>query len=258
MAIARCALHRDGRRSVLSGLLQLYVRVWCVGAENQHHGHTAMPTRLASVDRAVNELRGIAMNDRHAHTAMSGCWLMGLGRASATPTRPVTNVNPSSHQLAAPDHEDKPARGHALVTWRDGPMRARPLLGCSEPPERPTRCGCPPARPLDQHISLGGDLVEHGGEAGGQAPRRRREHQKARPGLRAHGCRSAARSSVALSWSAPSGARQLHVGCAGASAAQRPPQRAAGGIPLPNLLTLPRRRVGPGLVGLALRVTQCF
>ena len=110
---------------------------------------------------------------------------MGLGRASATPTRPVTNVNPSSHQLAAPDHEDKPARGHALVTWRDGPMRARPLLGCSEPPERPTRCGCPPARPLDQHISLGGDLVEHGGEAGGQAPGRRREHQKARPGLRA-------------------------------------------------------------------------
>ena len=86
MAIARCALHRDGRRSVLSGLLQLYVRVWCVGAENQHHGHTAMPTRLASVDRAVNEPRGIATDDRHVCTAMLGRWRMGFSRASATPT----------------------------------------------------------------------------------------------------------------------------------------------------------------------------
>ena len=102
MAVVRGTLHRDGRGSGFCGHWQLDVRVWCVRAENQHQGHTAMPTRLASVDRAVNELRGIAMDDRHAHAAMSGFWLMGMGRASATPatpTRPVTNVNPSSHQL---------------------------------------------------------------------------------------------------------------------------------------------------------------
>ena len=44
MAVARGALHRDGRGSQLSGPWQLDVRVWCVRAESQHHGHTAMPT----------------------------------------------------------------------------------------------------------------------------------------------------------------------------------------------------------------------
>ena len=87
MAIARCALHRDGRRSVLSGLLQLYVRVWCVGAENQHHGHTAMPTRLASVDRAVNEPRGIAMDDLHARRHV-GALAHGVGPGLGQPKGP--------------------------------------------------------------------------------------------------------------------------------------------------------------------------
>ena len=83
--------------------------------------NTTIPQKLGSVDRAVNEPRGIATDDRHAFPAMLGCWRMGSSRASATPTGRVTNPNPCSHQPAAPDHEYKHGGGRALVTWRHPP-----------------------------------------------------------------------------------------------------------------------------------------
>ena len=87
MAVVRGTLHRDGRGSGLCGHWQLDVRVWCVRAESQHHGHTAVPTRLASVDRAVNEPRGIATDDLHARRHV-GALAHGVGPGLGQPKGP--------------------------------------------------------------------------------------------------------------------------------------------------------------------------